>query len=74
VTRAYLQGAAFTEHLLKHFGSESLKTLWRNGSQADTVIGGRSLASAEEEWKGQLWDTHRLPRATLARIELKGSG
>jgi len=72
--RAYLQAAAFTEHLLKHFGSESLKTLWRNGAQPDTVIGGRSLASAEEEWKGQLSDTHRLPRATLARIESKGCG
>jgi hypothetical protein len=72
--RAYLQAAAFTEHLLKHFRSESLKTLWRNGSQADTVIGGRSLASAENEWKGQLSATHRLSRATLARIESKGCG
>jgi hypothetical protein len=72
--RAYLQAAAFTQHLLKHFGSESLKTLWRNGSQPDTVIGGRSLASAEEEWKGQLSATHRLSRAALARIESKGCG
>ncbi|HKP50340.1 MAG TPA: hypothetical protein VJU17_10025 [Gemmatimonadales bacterium] len=72
--RAYLQAAAFTDHLLKHFGSESLKTLWRNGSQPGTVIGGRSLASAEEEWKEQLSAAHRLSRATLARVESKGCG
>jgi hypothetical protein len=72
--RAYLQAAALTDHLLKHYGSEALRKLWRKGSTPDSMIGGRSLSAIEEEWKGKLAAEHSMSSSTLARVESKGCG
>jgi hypothetical protein len=72
--RAYLQAAALTDHLLKHYGSEALRKLWRKGSTPDSMIGGRSLSAIEEAWKGKLAAEHSISSSTLARVESKGCG
>ncbi|HKG34482.1 MAG TPA: hypothetical protein VKB22_12140, partial [Gemmatimonadales bacterium] len=72
--RAYLQAAAFTDHLLKHYGSEALRRLWRKGSSPDSMIGGRSLSAIKEEWKGKLAAEHSMSSSTLARVESNGCG
>lgn len=72
--RAYLQAAAFTDHLLKHFGAESLRRLWRKGSGPDSMIDGRSLSAIEEEWKRHVVAQHQVSPGPLDRVESKGCG
>jgi hypothetical protein len=72
--RAYLQAAAFTDYLLKHFGAESLRRLWREGSTPESLIGGRPLSAIEEQWKRHLVAQHQVSPGPLDRVESKGCG
>jgi hypothetical protein len=72
--RAYLQAAAFTQYLLRRYGPDPLKKLWREGSSPDSVIGGLRLAVIERRWRDQLAPRHLVRSRDLATVEAKGCG
>jgi hypothetical protein len=72
--RAYLQAAALTDHLLRHYGPEPLQLLWKQGSHLDSAIAGRSLSAIERDWRKRLRAVRRVDDSTLDRVETKGCG
>ena len=72
--RAYLQAAAFVDHLLRHFGPGPLKELWTSGVTIDTMIAGRPLTALEHEWRAGLHETSAPSEEELTAIEAKGCG
>lgn len=72
--RAYLQAAAFTGHLLRAFGPATLADLWRRGATPDSVLGTRTLAVVEKEWRERMIGGALPDPAELARIEEIGCG
>jgi hypothetical protein len=72
--RAYLQAAALTDHLLRHYGPETLQLLWQQGSHLDSAIAGRSLFAIERDWRKRLRAVRRVDDSTLDRVETKGCG
>ena len=72
--RAYLQAASFTGHLLETFGPAAVAELWRRGATPETVVGTRTLAAIERDWRAQLV-VGALPRDDeLTRIAEIGCG
>ena len=72
--RAYLQAAAFVEHLLERYGAAAVAQLWRNGSHARSSVGGETLAAIERRWREALRPSRQLTRSTLAAVESDGCG
>ena len=72
--RAYLQAAAFVEHLLQRYGAEPVAALWRNGAHARSLIDGETLATIEVRWRDALRATRQVTEAALARIDAEGCG
>jgi hypothetical protein len=72
--RAYLQAAAFVRYLLEAYGPAALSELWREGATPDTLLGDRSLATVEQQWRVRV-AAGQLPSASqLADIEEMGCG
>jgi hypothetical protein len=72
--RAYLQAAAFVEHLLRTHGTPALESIWRRGSGADTKLGGRALRAIEADWRSRVAVGTHPDDAALDRIEADGCG
>ena len=72
--RAYLQAAAFVDHLLRRFGPDPLKELWTSGVTIDSMVAGHSLAGLEQEWRAGLHETSAPSEEELTAIEAKGCG
>ena len=71
--RAYLQSAAMVEFLLRRVGAAQVRTLWLADVTPATILGGRTLADWEREWRDTLTPAP-VDAATLARIEDEGCG
>jgi len=71
--RAYLQAAAFVAFLIKEVGSETLRSLWRQGATAESPVAGRALATWEREWRDS-FGAPAIARDRLDRIEREGCG
>jgi len=72
--RAYLQAAAFVDHLVRRFGPVPLKELWTRGATIDSTLAGRSLAALEQEWRSGLHEPSSPGAEELTAIEAKGCG
>jgi hypothetical protein len=72
--RAYLQAAAFVDHLLKRYGMAAVAELWRRGARPDSRIGGETLAVIERRWREALRVRREVPAHTIAAVESKGCG
>lgn len=72
--RAYLQAASFVEFLLRHAGVAAVRDLWLTEPTANSVLGGRTLARWEEEWRVQAKPTSEVAAAQLNEIEASGCG
>lgn len=72
--RAYLQAAAFVDHLLRRFGPDPLKALWTQGTTMESTAAGQPLAALEREWRAGLDVPSRPGPEELASIEAKGCG
>lgn len=72
--RAYLQAAAFVDHLLRTYGPRPLRGLWRRGASRDSVIDGRTIAAIEQEWRQHLRQGQQVDPNTLVTVESKGCG
>lgn len=72
--RAYLQAAAFAGYLLEAFGPAALADIWRHGATPDTVLGTRTLATLEQEWREHMIGGPRPLPSELERIEDIGCG
>ena len=72
--RAYLQAAAFTDYLLRQYGPEPLKRLWKKGARADSIVDGLPLAAIERNWRKGLTPRSWLDPGLLTRVEVKGCG
>ncbi len=72
--RAYLQAAAFVGYLLEQYGPMPLERLWRGGSNPDSPIQGRTLASLERRWREELQPGQEVSPRVLRAVESKGCG
>jgi hypothetical protein len=72
--RAYLQAAAFTDHLLEASGPATLEILWRRGARRDTIVEGRPLAMIEQQWRARIAEGELPDADELSRIEASGCG
>jgi hypothetical protein len=72
--RAYLQAAAFTDHLLRQYGPRPLESLWRRGARPDSLVRGDTLTVHERRWKEHLTPRQDVGPSTLAIVESKGCG
>ncbi|MDQ8164470.1 MAG: hypothetical protein P3A28_01760 [Gemmatimonadota bacterium] len=72
--RAYLQAAALTRFLLDAYGPTAVETLWRNGGTADSIIGDRSFAAIEQQWREVIASGDQPAPQRLAAIDEVGCG
>jgi len=72
--RAYLQAAVFVEYLLRTYGAPAIATLWRQGSQASTLLDGRPLGAIEAEWRTRVALGSLPDDPAMTRIEADGCG
>ena len=72
--RAYLQAAAFVEHLLQRYGAATVAELWQKGSRNDSVIEGERLSVIEQRWRAGLRPRSEIPATVLAHVESEGCG
>ena len=72
--RAYLQAAAFVDHLLRTVGHTGVRELWLAEVTPATRIAGRALSEWEVEWRTSLEMSPRVPSERLNAIESVGCG
>lgn len=72
--RAYLQAAAFVEHLLQRYGAAAVAELWQKGSRNDSMIDGERLPDVEARWRATLRARNEISAATLVHVESEGCG
>ena len=72
--RVYLQAAALVEYLIPDVGSAALREIWPTASRPDAILGNRSLAAHEAEWRRTLDSRHLPSNQELEAIEAEGCG
>ena len=72
--RAYLQAAAFVDHLLSVFGPEAIQPLWAGGVTLESSVGAIPLAEVERQFRARIDALSAPPASALRIIEEKGCG
>lgn len=72
--RAYLQAAAFVDHLLRTVGAARVRELWLAEVGPESRVADRTLSELEAEWRGSLGAPRAIPAEWLDEIERTGCG
>jgi hypothetical protein len=72
--RAYLQAAAFVEHLHGRYGPDAIRPLWTSGAAPETRIDEETLSEVEGRWRTTLAPKRRPSPEELAHILADGCG